>query len=199
MLIVGLTGGIGCGKSRVSRIFQQLGVPVIDSDEIAHQLVVPGSEALEALTTTFGEAYLLPSGQLNRSLLRQRIFSDPEAKQRLEAILHPRIQQAMHEQAAQFQAAPYLLFVIPLLFEAGWQGLVGRILVVDCPPEVQLARLMSRDRITRGEARQMIRHQLDRQLKLSAADDIIDNSGDPDALPPIVATLHQRYLQLAAD
>lgn len=192
---VGLTGGIGSGKSTVAGLFQELGATVIDSDYISHSLTQAGGPAILPICAVFGEDYLDPNGALNRSRMRGTVFSDATARQRLEAILHPLIRAEMLHQAHAAAHAPYVLLVVPLLFEAkDYRSLVQRALVVDCPEEMQLARTMSRSGLTESAVRAIMAQQLTRAQRLSLADDVIHNDGDPGALRPQVAELHRSYL-----
>jgi dephospho-CoA kinase len=192
MLVIGLTGGIGCGKSRVSELFQQLGVPVIDADRVAREVVEPGQPALAEIRQRFGETVMLPTRGLDRKRLRAIVFQDPQARHDLEQILHPRIRARMQERLASLDT-PYAILSIPLLLEAGQQT-VDRVLVIDCPPEAQIERVCARDRITPEQAGKIMETQVDRQTRLAAADDLIDNTGPPEALKPQVQALHARYL-----
>lgn len=198
MLIVGLTGGIGSGKSTVCRLFQELGAPVVDADLIAHRLTQPNQPATREILQTFGQDYLLADGSLDRRRLRDLIFSDDQQRIRLERLLHPLIKNAMQEEAARL-TAPYAIFAIPLLLEQKWEGMVERILVIDCPEEAQLERVAKRDHTTAAQARAIMAKQVDRNTRLSSADDIIDNSHGLEALRHQVAALHRRYLKLATD
>lgn len=196
MLKIGLTGGIGTGKTTVSGLFARLGVPVIDMDVIARQVVEPGSPALAEITETFGPDVLNPDGSLNRQRLRQRIFESDADRRKLEAILHPRIRSETERQLSQLDA-PYCLVVIPLLAETGQQSLVDRILVVDAPESLQLERLVARDHISRAEARKILESQARRETRLQIADDVIRNDGDLASLEEQVRQLHDRYTRLA--
>lgn len=196
MLRIGLTGGIGSGKSTVANLFAAHGVPVIDADVIARELVEPGQPALAEIVAAFGADMLDAQGRLDRAKLRARVFDDPSQRKRLEAILHPRIHDLMAERTAA-QTAPYALLVIPLLFEADQRDLVDRVLVVDAPAETQRARVSARDRLPPAQIDAMLAAQWDRQRRLDHADDIIDNSGDAAALERQVDALHCRYLDLA--
>ena len=197
MLIVGLTGGIGSGKSTVSALFQKHGVPVIDADAIAHQLVQPGMPALNEIVDTFGPDCLASNGSLDRGRMRERIFSRSDEKRLLESILHPRIKHTMLEQVAALKTH-YCILSIPLLVEQKWQDMVDRVLVVDCPETLQMARICKRDHLSEQEAQLALNNQVDRQTRMEIADDVIKNSGDLEALSAQVATLHHHYLQLAA-
>jgi dephospho-CoA kinase len=198
MLIIGLTGGIGSGKSLAAEYFSELGVPVIDADQVARDVVMPGTEGLQAIVDSFGPDFLATDGSLDRKALRVRIFSDPDQRHRLEAILHPRIRQTMREQAARL-SAPYCLFVIPLLLETGQQDSVDRILVIDAPESVQRERAMLRDGSNAEQIDAIMAAQVSRQARLAAADDIIENTDSPAALKTAVEELHQAYLRLASE
>ncbi|AJI95058.1 dephospho-CoA kinase [Yersinia ruckeri] len=194
--IVALTGGIGSGKSTVANAFANLGVSLVDADVIARQVVEPGTPALNEIKSRYGQNILLTDGCLNRSVLREKIFHDPQEKNWLNALLHPLIQQETQRQLAMIEA-PYALWVIPLLVENNLSNKANRVLVVDVAPEIQLKRTMARDGISRQQAEHILASQVSRQQRLASADDIIDNSGDPSTIPPLVASLHHRYLRLA--
>jgi dephospho-CoA kinase len=194
MFAVGLTGGIGSGKSTVAECFAELGVPVIDTDVIARQLTAPASEALDAIRAAFGETVMHPDGTLDRATLRRLIFADAAARRQLEAILHPRIRQAV-EHALAALTASYALIVIPLLVETGsYRDLLSRVLVVDCPEELQIARVMARSGLAPDEVKAVLAAQATRAERLAAAADVLVNTGSPKALRSEVATLHRRYL-----
>ncbi|MGB5261662.1 MAG: dephospho-CoA kinase [Gammaproteobacteria bacterium] len=195
-LIIGLTGGIGCGKSTVARLFEALGITVVDADRLAHELVSPDQPAFAAIVTAFGEQAVTTDGTLDRAWLRQRIYSNPEDKQKLESILHPRIRARMQ---ALLQAAggPYCVAVIPLLLESGQTDMVDRVLVVDSPEVLQYRRVAERDDLPEKQIRDIISAQADRATRLAAADDLITNDSDMDALSKQVNTLHAQYLELA--
>ena len=199
MLTIGLTGGIASGKSAVTQLFGDLGAQVVDTDLVAREVVRPGEAGLAALRQVFGDAILTPDQHLDRRKLRALVFADEAARQQLNAILHPLIRKRTFEEveALEKAGAPYVLIAVPLLVETNFGALVDRVLVVDCDPETQLARLMARDDMTEAEARAMIAAQVDRETRLAAADDVIDNSGDLDATRAQVQKLHERYLQLA--
>ena len=197
---VGLTGGIGSGKSTVAALFQELGATVIDSDVISRQLTQAGGAAIPPIRTAFGEADLDAAGALDRARMRDTVFSDTAARLRLEAILHPLIRAEMRAQADTAQDAPYLLLVVPLLFEAAdYRSLVQRTLVVDCPEEMQVARTMRRSSLTEAAVRAIMAQQIARDARLALADDIIHNDGDPAALRPRVAELHRTYLRHSSE
>lgn len=196
MLRIGLTGGIGCGKSTVADLFAQRHVPVIDSDLIAREVVAPGQPALEEIVQTFGRQMLQADGQLDRSALREAVFHDREALDRLNAIVHPRVRKAIATDLGQIDAA-YCIVVVPLLIEAGMTDLVDRILVVDCDRDTQLDRILDRDGMTRELAEAILASQADRGTRLAQADDVIDNNGDFAGLTAQVDTLDRRYRGLA--
>lgn len=195
MLIVGLTGGIGSGKSAVTEIFSRLGTSVIDTDLIAHQLTALGQPALATIREQFGDAYFLPDGNLDRANLRRLIFSDSVARKRLEALLHPVIQSEVNHRLAAVQA-PYAIVAVPLLLETGtYRKMVQRIVVVDCDEAQQVERVMARSRLSEEEVRAIISSQIKRAERLRLADDIIDNHGDRSGLLEQVERLHHLYLQ----
>ncbi len=192
MLRIGLTGGIGSGKSTVANLFAARGVPVIDADVIARELVAPGQPALAEIIASFGTDCMDAEGQLDRARLRKRVFGDAAQRERLEAILHPRIHAAMTEWTAA-QSTAYALLVIPLLFESGQHDLVDRVLVVDVPVELQRARVAARDHWSDEQIDAVLAAQVPRDQRIDGADDVIANSGDVDALEQLVDALHQRY------
>ncbi|MCU7846643.1 MAG: dephospho-CoA kinase [Candidatus Thiodiazotropha sp. (ex Lucinoma kastoroae)] len=196
MLVIALTGGIGSGKSAVSRHFESLGVPVLDADLLAHQLVKPGFPALLEIQAVFGDQMVDAQGRLNRAALRAIVFGDPQQRHRLEAILHPRIRQTM-EAWLEHQSAPYVVLVIPLLFETGQTTLADRVLVVDCDESIQIERVAKRDQLSTAQIAQIMASQVDRQTRLRGADDVIENNGSLDALIDATERLHQTYLKLA--
>lgn len=191
---VGLTGGIGCGKTTVANMFAELGATLVDTDEIAHALTAPGGAAMAALVAEFGPAYATTDNALDRSRMRELVFSDLDAKQRLEAILHPRIRDAALAAAA-LATGPYVIFVVPLLIESGtWRARVTRVLAIDCPEELQVARVMARNGLTEAQVRAIMSTQVTRAERLAAADDIVANDGDINALRPQITRLHAQYL-----
>lgn len=196
MLIIGLTGGIGCGKSTVARQFEALGIPVIDTDLIARELVEPGQPALREIAQRFGADMIDNLGHLDRARLRQRVFADPAERRALEAILHPRIRAESLHRVAELRA-PYCLLCVPLLIESGWTDLVDRVLVIDCPRELQIERAMARDALPREQIEAITASQTKRETRLQAADDIIHNDRDLGHLQQQVAALHRRYLSLS--
>jgi len=198
MFAVGLTGGIGSGKSTVAELFAERGVPVIDTDVIARELTAPDSAALIAIQDAFGDAVMREDGSLDRAQLRRRVFADPAARHMLEAILHPRIRQAVVQALAELHA-PYALIVIPLLVETGaYAGILDRVLVVDCPEDMQIARVMARNDLTRAEVKAILAAQAERAVRLTAADDVIDNTGSSKSLRDRVHALHAQYMAQAA-
>lgn len=195
---VGLTGGIGCGKSTVAAMFREFGACVIDSDAISHQLTQPSGAAIEALRAAFGDSYIDASGALDRVRMRHLAFSDTAARQRLEGILHPLIRAQMLEHIRTAGTAPYFLLVVPLLFETpAYHELVQRTLVVDCTEATQIVRTMQRSGMSEQEVRAIIAQQIARTERLRLADDIIGNDAGMDALRPQVARLHLCYLALS--
>lgn len=198
MLVIGLTGGIGSGKSSVARIFSTLGATVIDTDEIAHRLTEKGTQTLAAILEQFGSTYQLPDGNLDRAQLRQCIFSDHAAKVKLEALLHPLIKQQVILEMAKAQG-PYLVLVVPLFFETGaYRDLVNRVLVVDCDQDQQIARTMSRSKLSTEEVSTIMNQQLSRAERNQHADDILANQGTHEHLEKLTQELHQHYLTLAS-
>jgi dephospho-CoA kinase len=198
--VVAITGGIASGKSEVGRRFAQLGISVADADVAARALVEPGQPALRDIVVRFGSGGLQADGRLDRAALRRRIFDDDGARRDLEAILHPRIRLALHDACASATSA-YAMAAIPLLAEGGGRAAypwLARILVVDVPRGVQVQRLLRRDGSTPEQAERMLAAQASREVRLAIADDVIDNSGDIDALAPQVEALHALYLRLAA-
>lgn len=194
---VGLTGGIGSGKSTVASIFAEFGVPVIDTDAISHQLTQTGGTAIPAIRATLGEDYIDATGALDRAKMRQLVFSDASAKQRLEKILHPLILSETRSQA-ESGSAPYALLVIPLLFETiDYQGWLNHTLTVDCSEETQMSRATSRSGLAEQAVRAIMTQQLTRAQRLELADDAISNDGTLTELRRQISPLHQRYMNLA--
>lgn len=195
MFTVGLTGGIGCGKSVVADEFEALGAVIVDADRISHELTGPGGIAMDAIAAKFGAAMLAADGALDRRAMRERVFADPTARGDLEAILHPLIRR---ESAARLAAAqgPYALLVVPLLIETGhYRSLCDRIAVVDCPESVQIARVIARNGLTEAQVRAVIAVQASRAQRLAAADDVIANGGSLATLKqqlPLLDTLYRR-------
>ncbi len=197
MLKIGLTGGIGSGKTTVADCFASLGVPVIDADKIAHELAAPGQPALQAIASAFGPDILCDDGQLDRARLRAIVFNDTARRKQLEEILHPRIRAEMRRRIADIEAsaAPYCILSIPLLLETGQTDLVDRILVVDTLEDLQYHRVRVRNGLPDAEIAAIIHAQVSREQRLAVADDIIANDGGLEELRQHVLGLHQRYLK----
>jgi dephospho-CoA kinase len=198
MFVVGLTGGIGSGKSTVADCFAALGVPVIDTDVIARELTAPGGGALDAIRSAFGDTVMQTDGTLDRTALRRRVFADTAARRQLETILHPLIRQRVDQTLATL-TTPYAVIVIPLLVESGgYRDVLDRVLVVDCPEDLRIARVMARNGLGRDEVMAILAAQASRAERLAVADDVIRNTAAPEALCAEAAILHRRYLALAA-
>ena len=198
-LLVGLTGGIGSGKTTVANLFATRGVPLIDTDLIAHSLTTPGGAAMPAIEREFGASVIAPDGRLDRAAMRALAFADPDARRRLEAILHPMIGEETNRQIAAAAGSPYAIVVIPLLVEGGrWRTRLERVLVVDCPVEVQIERVMQRSGLERAQVEAIIQVQATRAQRLAAANEVIDNGASPEGLDEQVDLLHRRYLARAA-
>ena len=197
-LVVGLTGGIGSGKTTVANGFSALGVPIIDTDKLARELVEPGQPALDDIISTFGSAATTADGRLDRNFMRQLIFTEPASKSQLEAILHPKIRQRIRTLLADI-SAPYCIVVIPLLIETRQTDLVDRILVVDSPEKEQLARVAARDSLSDNAIMAIMGSQADRNTRLAAADDIIVNDRGISELTGDIQKLHRRYMGIAHD
>lgn len=197
--IVGLTGGIGSGKSTAAKLFGVLGAAVVDTDAISHALTGPGGSAIPAIREAFGVELLRSDGALDRDRMREAVFSNPAARKRLEGILHPLIRQEAEQQAGS-ALAPYVVLVVPLLLETGsYRALVQRVLVVDCDPQVQTARVMARSGLARDAVIAIMRAQVGREQRLACADDVIDNSTDVSSLRLQVGKLHALYSRLASE
>jgi dephospho-CoA kinase len=197
LLRIGLTGGIASGKSIVTQRFAELGVPVIDADVVARQVVEPGQVGLERVVQRFGPGVLDASGKLDRRALREMIFKDPASRQALDAMLHPLIRAAMEQEAADAKG-PYLVMAIPLLIESGRaHERVDRVLVVDVDEAQQLKRVQARDGSTAEQARAILASQASREARLAAADDVLNNNGSVADLRQAVHVLHEKYLHLA--
>ncbi len=198
--IIAITGGVASGKSTVDRLFHALGVVVADADVAAREAVAPGSEGLDEVVAAFGEGVLGVDGQLDRPAMRRRVFADADARRRLETIIHPRVRETLRN-TCQAASGPYVIASIPLLAEGGGRDAypwLQRILVVDVPETLQLARLLQRDGIDEALARTMIAAQASRRERLAIADDVLVNDGRLDALPPQVEALDRLYRRLAA-
>jgi dephospho-CoA kinase len=198
MLIVGLTGGIASGKTTVADMFAQRGVPLVDADVSAREAVRAGSPGLAAVANAFGPGVLTADGELDRRALRQRVFADPEQRRHLETILHPLIRQHLQQRLLSL-SGPYALLVAPLLLEGDLSSMVHRILVIDAPEDVQIARVMRRDGSSRQEAEAILTAQMPRSERLARADAVVVNDDGLDALERQVERLHQAYLQMAVD
>lgn len=199
MLRVGLTGGIGCGKSTVAAGFAALDVPLIDTDVIAHQLTGVDGSAIPAIRAAFDVALIQADGALDRLEMRRLIFSDPAARIKLEAILHPLILQHVQLQLQTVAAVPYVLIVVPLLLETpGYRSIVDRVLVVDCLETQQFVRVSARDGLSNADIQAVMAAQLDRDTRLAGADDIVHNTGDPTYLQQQILPLHYKYLELSS-
>jgi dephospho-CoA kinase len=200
---VGLTGGIGSGKSTVGAQFERLGAAVIDTDAIAHRLTAPGGAAIAAIRAAFGASFIGADGAMDRARMREHVFRLPEERARLEAILHPLIRAATEQARHAATGSPYVILVIPLLVEAArrdprWRARFDRVAVVDCSTATQVRRVMARNGIDAQAVQRILDAQAGRAERLAAADDVIDNDGDAQALAPQVGRLHQMYLRLAA-
>lgn len=195
--VVALTGGIASGKSAVSAAFARRGIPILDADLIAREVVEPGQPALDAVVAAFGSGILGPDGRLDRTALRAVVFAQPAARQRLEAILHPAIRQAFTAASAS-AGGPYQVHAIPLLAESGRAAEYERVLVVDCPRETQLQRLLSRDQETPERAAAILAAQATREARLAIATEVVTNTGTLDDLDRAVGELHRQYLEAAA-
>jgi dephospho-CoA kinase len=200
--LIGLTGGIGSGKTTVSALLGKLGAGIVDTDLIAHQITGPNGVAMPSIEKQFGADYLNASGALDRDKMRALVFTEPEARKTLEAITHPLIHLETIKQARQLvlEGAPYLVFVVPLLIESGsWQGLIDRLVVVDCPEEVQIARVMQRSNLARLDLERILQAQASRKDRLACADIVIENQDSFENLNSEVNQLHQNILQIQKD
>ncbi len=195
--VVGLTGGIGSGKSAAADEFARLGATVIDTDEIARELTAPGGAAIAQIRERFGAQFVRPDGRMDREKMRELVFADPQARKRLEALLHPMIRAESERRIAVAEGA-YVVHVVPLLVESGsYRERVDRVLVVDCPPELQAERVRRRSGLSARAIDAIVASQAPREARLAAADDVISNSGPLAALHKRVAELHEKYLSLA--
>jgi len=196
--IVGLTGGVGSGKSAAAQVFEELGATVIDTDALAHALTGPGGAAIKPIRAAFGADYLTPDAALDRARMRELVFADAAKKRLLESILHPMIRSQTSE-LVQAARGPYVILMIPLLIEShDYRNRYQRILVVDCPEELQLSRVVARSGLTPAQVRAIMVNQVSRGARLAVADDVIDNSQDLAQLRRQVEALHACYIQLAA-
>ena len=193
---IGLTGGIGSGKSTVADLFAARGASIVDTDLIAHSMTAPNGPAMPAIVAEFGPEFADASGAMDRARMRQLVFSDAGAKARLEAILHPRIRDAALAAGAAASGS-YVIYAVPLLIESGtWRARVARLLAVDCPEDVQVARVMARNGLAEAQVRAIMAAQVSRAERLAAADDVIVNNAGIDALAAQVERLHALYLQI---
>jgi dephospho-CoA kinase len=196
--VVGLTGGIGSGKTEVADAFAALGVEIVDADALAHRLSAPGEPGLAAVRAALGDDVLTPTGELDRARLRRRVFADPAAREMLEAALHPLIR-AEAEREVRGWRGPYGIIVVPLLVERqGLRSIIDRILVVDCPEDEQVRRVVARSGLAPGEVRAIMATQASRDQRIAAANDVLDNGGAKSRIGPQVRSLDQRYRTLAA-
>jgi dephospho-CoA kinase len=195
--VVGLTGGIGSGKSAAAAQFAALGATVVDTDAIAHELTEKGGAAMAAIEKLFGPEAVSADGSMDRTWVRSRVFADPAARQKLEALLHPMIREESARRIAA-AAGPYVVHVVPLLVESpDYRRRVDRVLVVDCPEHTQIERVRARSGLSESEVRAIMRNQATRAERVAAADDVLDNGGSLEALRKQVAALHRKYLQFA--
>ncbi|MCR3909699.1 dephospho-CoA kinase [Aeromonas hydrophila] len=198
MYVVAITGGIGSGKTTVANQFAELGIEVVDADVIAREVVEPGTPALAAIAAHFGSEVITPAGQLDRRWLRERVFTDPQAKGWLNALLHPLIRTEMQRQCAAARS-PYCLLVVPLLVENRLTALANRVLVIDVDEATQLERTCRRDGVSREQAQAILAAQASRAERLAAADDVLDNqNGTPEAIKSRILALHETYLAFAS-
>ncbi|HAC33395.1 MAG TPA: dephospho-CoA kinase [Gammaproteobacteria bacterium] len=194
--VIGLTGGIACGKTTASNFFAEQGIEIIDADIAAREVVAPGEPALTEIATRFGDEVLQPDGSLDRKKMRELVFADADKRKQLEAILHPRIRQRLRKQLQQAKG-PYVIFSVPLMFESGLDQLTDRVLVIDVSPEVQRQRLIERDGSSVEQANAIVSAQMPREERNSRADDIVDNSTNLDDFISQLTSIHAVYLQLA--
>lgn len=196
-MIVGLTGGIGSGKSTVARAFGDLGIPWIDADDVAREIVAPGEPVLDAIFQRYGNSILLEDGSLNRAALRELIFNHPEERAWLESVTHPKVRERLTEHLEHLsqQGAPYVVLVSPLLFESGQQALVDTTVVVDIPEPLQIKRTLTRDGVSEQQARAILAAQMPREKRLKNADHVIDNRHDETCMRAQVASLHAYWSQ----
>lgn len=198
MYVVAITGGIGSGKTTVANQFAELGIEVVDADVIAREVVEPGTPALAAIADHFGSEVIAPDGQLDRRRLRERVFTDPQAKGWLNALLHPLIRTEMQRQCAATRS-PYCLLVVPLLVENRLTALANRVLVIDVDEATQIERTCRRDGVSHEQAQAILSAQASRAERLAAADDVLDNqNGTPEAIKSRILTLHETYLAFAS-
>lgn len=199
MYVVGLTGGIGSGKSEAARLFTELGAAVVDTDVIAHRLTAPGQPAVQRIAELLGADVLAADGSLNRASLRRKVFADPASRKALEGLLHPLIRQAVVQELAQPSSSPYAVVVVPLLFETGaYADAIARSLVIDCDEALQVSRAMARSRLSEAEVRTIMAAQCPRTRRLQLADDVVQNNGSLQQLAEQVRQLHEKYEKACA-
>jgi dephospho-CoA kinase len=195
MFVVGLTGGIGSGKSEASRIFSSLGVPIVDVDVISHQLTAAGQPVLNEIIETFGQEFLLDNGELNRTALSEKIFTDKASRQQLEAILHPAIYEKTLEELAKNSQAPYQILAIPLLFEGTrYLNLIQRSLVIDCDESLQISRTMQRGGVSEKTVKGIMAIQVSREIRKTRGDDVLENNGSLEELRVKISEIHENYI-----
>lgn len=199
MYVVGLTGGIGSGKSEAARLFAELGAAVVDTDVIAHRLTAPGQPAVQRIAELLGAEVLAADGSLDRASLRRKVFADPASRKALEGLLHPLIRQAVVQELAQPSSFPYAVVVVPLLFETGaYTDAIARSLVIDCDEALQMSRAMARSRLSEAEVRAIMAAQCPRTRRLQLADDVVQNNGSLQQLAEQVRQLHEKYEKACA-
>lgn len=200
MFVVGLTGGIGCGKSEAARLFAKLGVPIVDVDVIAHQLTAAGNPVLQEVIDAFGSQFLRPDGNLDRAAMREKVFNDIAARKDLEGILHPAIYEQAIKELSQNQDAPYQILSISLLFENNrYKNDVARSLVIDCDEALQISRTMQRSGLTEQALRAIMAAQVSRDTRRKLADDLIENNGSLEELSGKIAEIHKKYIHTCID
>ncbi|MDH5389458.1 MAG: dephospho-CoA kinase [Gammaproteobacteria bacterium] len=198
MLRIGLTGGIGSGKSTVAKIFSNLGITIIDADIIAHQLTQSGSDSFKEIKKLFGEKFINDNGELDRKKIAQTVFSNPSAKIALEEILHPKIKQRILQEIEKAHSSQYIILAIPLLLESDFTDLVDRTLVIDTNDDIRIKRIQQRDTRTEKQIREIMANQIDREHRLQRADDILNNNGNLEDLNSAVTRLHRQYMIMAS-
>ena len=196
MYIIALTGGIGCGKSEASKTFASLGVPIIDLDSISHELTSSKNPVMDDIASAFGPSYIEMEGGLNRAKMRQLIFNNPQAREKLNSILHPAIQLEAIKQIDKLGAAPYAILDIPLLGRnSNFHSMIDRILVIDCEEKIQIDRVKARNNLTEFEVKAIIQSQPSRETRIAMADDLIENNKSTDELHQKINKLHQKYIK----
>ena len=198
MLKIGLTGGIGSGKSTATEIFSSLGIAIIDADRIAHQLTLSGNEGFSKIIREFGNDFIASDGELDRKKMAETFFSDPSKKIILESILHPMVRQRILQEIALTKDSPYIILSIPLLFESNFTDLVDRIIVIDADDGIRIRRTQQRDGRSEAQIQRIMSSQMDRQTRLERADDVLKNDGNLDDLRASISSLHKKYLNMTA-